>query len=154
MSRSLLEWSVTEKKKAEEKRRLDKIDLQIRREAEAQKKIEEDKKKELSRKSLEKLKKEDVEISIAETEQRSILKGSEALLKEAEKKLSDAIKSGDMDMVSVGHGLLEVARSRMDGATEQLSILAGKRKICAGKKEHHESYIGEHCKAPKIAKHN
>ncbi len=45
MSRSLLEWSVTEKKKAEEKRRLDKIDLQIYREAEAQKKIEEDKKK-------------------------------------------------------------------------------------------------------------
>ena len=42
--------------------------------------------------------------------------------------VSDAIKSGDMNLVSVGHGLLEVARSRMNGATEQLSILAGNRK--------------------------
>ena len=74
-------------------------------------------------------------------------------MKEAEKKFSDAIKSEDMDMISVGHGLLEVARSLMDAATEQLSILAGKRKICAGKKEHHESYIEEHCRAAKIGKH-
>ncbi len=50
--------------------------------------------KKLSRKSQEKLKKEDVEISFAETEQRSFLKELEALLKEAEKKISDAISLG------------------------------------------------------------
>ncbi len=48
--------------------------------------------------------------------------------------VSDAIKSGDMNLVSVGHGLLEVARSRMNGATEQLSILAGNRKCVREKR--------------------
>ena len=45
---------------------------------------------------------------------KSPVKGSWALLKEEKKKISDTIKSGDMDMISVGHGLLEVVQCRME----------------------------------------
>jgi len=50
------------------------------------------------------------------------------LLSEVESKLSDAIKQGDMDRVSVAHGLLEVARTRTANATKELCVVAEKRK--------------------------
>ena len=102
-------------------------------------------KKELQRKDFEKLRKEDVDISKSEKEQHNILKGSVSLLTEAEGKLADAIKAGNMEMISVAHGLLEVARCRMDSATGKLSALAGKRKICNDKRGKHES--SSSCKA-------
>ena len=42
-------------------------------------------------------------------------------MKEAEAKLSDAIKAGNMDHISIAHGLLEVARRRMQDTTHGLS---------------------------------
>ena len=45
-----------------------------------------------------------------QTEQSNSLKAAEGLLVDAEKRLSEAIKAGDMCQVSVASGLLEVER--------------------------------------------
>ena len=63
------------------------------------------------------------------------------MLKEAEAKLSDAIKAGSMDNISVAHGLLEVARKRMDTATDELPKLATKRNTCHDKQKRHLSVM-------------
>jgi hypothetical protein len=44
-------------------------------------------------------------IGSSEKEQRNFLHSSGVLLKEAETKLSDSIKAGNMDQISVAHGL-------------------------------------------------
>ena len=46
--------------------------------------------------------------------QRNLLHGSGVLLKDAESTMSESIKGGNMDQISVTHGLLEVARKRME----------------------------------------
>jgi hypothetical protein len=61
-----------------------------------------------------------------EQEQHNVLKSSGKLLQEAEKKLASAIKAGNIDDIS--HGLLEVARKRMNDATSELCDIASKRK--------------------------
>lgn len=82
--------------------------------AEEQKKKEE-KKKELKRLQNEQLRKQEDEITVAETEQRKALGAFGVLLQETEGKLSDAIKAGNMEQVSVAHAL-EIARKRMSEA--------------------------------------
>jgi len=67
------------------------------------------------------------------------LKSAEVLLSEAESKLGEAIKQGDMDRVSVAHGLLEVARTRTANATKELRVIAEKRKKCAEKLKAHSN---------------
>ena len=42
-------------------------------------------------------------------------------MKEAKAKLSDAIKAGNMDHIFIAHGLLEVARRRLQDTTHELS---------------------------------
>ena len=98
---------------------------------------EEEKKKELRRLESEQLQKQEHEISVAETEQWKALSASGVLLQEAEGKLSDAIKAGNMDQISVAHAMLEIARKRMSEATTELSALAVKRKRCVDKKKRH-----------------
>ena len=105
--------------------------------AEEQKKKEEEKKKELKRLETEKLHEQEGEITVAETEQRKALSASGVLLQEAEGKLSDAIKAGNMDQISVAHAMIEIARKRMNEATNELSTLANKRKRCVDKKKRH-----------------
>jgi len=105
--------------------------------AEEQKKKEEEKKKELRRLETENLQKKEREITVAEMEQRKTLSASGVLLQEAEGKLSDAIKAGDMDQISVAHAMIEIARKRMNTATNELSTLANKRKVCVDKKKRH-----------------
>ena len=61
---------------------------------------------------------------------------SGVLLQEAEGKLSDAIKAGNMDQISVAHAI-EIARKRMSEATNELSTLAAKRKRCVDKRKRH-----------------
>jgi len=41
----------------------------------------------------------------------------------------------------VAHGLLEVARKRMDSATSELAKLASKRKIYQDKKKRHHDFL-------------
>jgi len=98
---------------------------------------EEEEKKELRRLESEQLQKHEHEISVAETEQRKALSASGVLLQEAEGKLSDAIKAGNMDQISVTHAMLEIALKRMSEATTELSALAEKRKRCVDKKKSH-----------------
>lgn len=105
--------------------------------AEEQKKKEEEKKKELRRQETEKLHKQEGEITVAESEQRKALSASGVLLQEAEGKLSDAIKAGNMDQISVAHAMIEIARKRMNEATTELAALANKRKRCTDKKKRH-----------------
>jgi len=64
------------------------------------------------------------------------LKSSGKLLQEAESKLADAIKAGDIDAIGISHGLLEVARKRMDNATNELCSIAEKRRRTADKSKH------------------
>jgi hypothetical protein len=79
------------------------------------------------------LKKHETELQGKEKEQHNILKSSGALLHEAEEKLSTAIKSGNIDQIGISHGLLEVARKRMDSATAELCSIAQTRKRNAEK---------------------
>ena len=62
------------------------------------------------------------------TEQLRMLKVSEELLENAEKQLSDAIKSGDMCKVSVASCLLEVGRKRIREANEKIDAIIDNRK--------------------------
>jgi len=62
------------------------------------------------------------------TEQGNSLKAAEDLLVDAEKRLSEAIKTGDMCQVSVASGLLEVGRKRVAAANMELTSIADNRK--------------------------
>jgi len=95
------------------------------------------KKKELRRLETEKLHKQEGEIKVAEMEQRKALSASGVLLQEAEGKLSDAIKAGNMDQKSVVHAMIKIARKQMNEATNELSTPANKRERCADKKKRH-----------------
>ena len=53
------------------------------------------------------------------------------LLWETELKLADAIKARDIDRFRISHGLLQVARMRMDGATNAKLNSADKSKHVA-----------------------
>jgi len=59
-----------------------------------------------------------------QTEQSNSLKAAEGLLVDAEKRLSEAIKAGDMCQVSVASGLLEVGRKRVAAANIELTSIA------------------------------
>ena len=85
-----------EKRKSDEMKRAQTLQQKKRVAEEEENKKEEEKKKELQKKDIEKLRKEDVDISKSEKEQHNILKGSVSLLTEAEGKLADAIKAGHM----------------------------------------------------------
>ena len=64
------------------------------------------------------MQKQEGDITVAETEQRKALSASGVLLQEAEGKLLDAIKAGNMDqIISVAHAMIEIARKRMSEAT-------------------------------------
>ena len=63
-----------------------------------------------------------------QTEQSNSLKAAEGLLVDAEKRLSEAIKAGDMCQVSVASGLLEVGRKRVAAANRELTSIADNRK--------------------------
>ena len=65
-----------------------------------------------------------------EKEQQNVLKSAQVLICDSESKLADAVKHGDMDQVSVAHGLLEIARKRTATATTELRVVAQK---CADK---------------------
>jgi hypothetical protein len=69
------------------------------------------------------------EIEMKQSEQRNVLKAAEGLLADAEKKLSDAIKCGDMCKVSIASGLLEVGRKRIAQANKELSTIAENKKM-------------------------
>ena len=116
-----------------------------------QKKKEEEKQKELRRLESEQLKKQESEITVAETEQRQALSASGVLLQEAEGKLSDAIKAGNMDQISVAHAMIEIARKRMSEATNKLSTLAAKRKRCVEKKKR-QGDLPLHSESPQTKK--
>jgi len=96
--------------------------------AEERKKQEDKKFKESHRKDVDKLRKEEGEISLSEKEQRHLLHGSGVLLQETDYTLSESIKAGNIDHISVAYGLLEVERKRMDSTTIELAKLASKRK--------------------------
>lgn len=137
-----------EKKRLEESHRQKQRESKLRMEAEEQKKREHEQLMETQRKELDHLHKQHSEISSSEKEQRNLLHGAGALLKEAEEKLSDAIKAGNMDQISVAHGLLEVARKRMDSATDELSKLAAKRKTCNDKQKRQLSHLKDNDQPP------
>ena len=63
-----------------------------------------------------------------QTEQSNSLKAAEGLLVDVEKRLSEAIKAGDMCQVSVASGLLEVGRKRVAAANRELTSIADNRK--------------------------
>jgi hypothetical protein len=63
----------------------------------------------------------------SEKEQHNILKSAEKVLQEAESKLANAIKAGDISQIGISHGLLEVARKRMSTATDELCAISTKR---------------------------
>jgi hypothetical protein len=64
------------------------------------------------------------ELDKRQTEQSNILKAAECLLADAEKKLSDAVKSADMCQVSFASGLLEVGRKRIAEAHREMNDIA------------------------------
>lgn len=68
------------------------------------------------------------ELNKKQTEQGNILTAAEGLLADAEKKLSDAIKAGDMCQVSIASGLLEVGRKRIAETNRTLNEIADRRK--------------------------
>jgi len=63
-----------------------------------------------------------------QTEQSNSLKAAEGLLVDAVKRLSEAIKGGDMCQLSVASGLLEVGRKRVAAANRELASIADNRK--------------------------
>lgn len=125
----------------EEIKRQKMIADKLRIEAEAQKKREHEQLMEKHRKDLDDLQKQQSVISSAENEQRNLIHGAGVLLKEAVAKLSDAIKIGSMDQISVAHGLIEVAQKHMDSATDELTKLAAKRRDCIEKQKRHLSVM-------------
>ena len=68
------------------------------------------------------------ELDIKQTEQNNALKAAEGILVDAEKRLSEAVKAGDMCLVSVASGLLEVGRKRVAEANRELTSIAATRK--------------------------
>jgi len=97
--------------------------------------------------------KDEEDMLTAESKQRIILQGSGNLLKEAESRLSEAILLADMDKISIAHGLLEVARQRMDSATTSLADIAVKRKACFDKKKSERNGESSADKTKKQKKH-
>jgi len=113
-----------EEQRNKEMRKKQLLERKQRQLEEEKKKKEEEKKKELRHLESEQLQKQEHEISVAETKQRKALSASGVLLQEAEGKLSDTIKAGNMDQISVAHAMLEIARKWMSEATIELSALA------------------------------
>ena len=71
----------------------------------------------------------------AEKEQHNAILRSNAILKEAEEKLSVAVKAGNLDEIAIAHGLLEIGRKRISEATTELAKLAVRREKCNAKKK-------------------
>jgi hypothetical protein len=118
--------STQQVQRGKEKKR--QVELEITRKSElAQKQRAEEAAKEKERalvqvahkKAQEEIRKPETELHSIEKEQHNILKSAEVLLSEAEIKLVDTIKQGDIDRVSVAHGLLEVARKHTANATKE-----------------------------------
>ena len=115
------------------------MQIQHQKEVEEQKKIADEKLNRQRRENAKVLRKEEADIKESEKEQCSILSSSGSLLQEAEAKLNEAIKAGDLDKIAVAHGLLEIGRKRLTQATTDLSNLAEKRKACAAKMKWHHN---------------
>lgn len=126
-----------EKTKKEEEEKRKRLVQQQQLQYEEKKKNDQLKQTEQRKQDIKKLRAEDEKLAKAEVEQRNILRSTASLLKEAEGKLSEAIKSGNMDTTAVAHGLLEVARKRMDDANSELVALAKKRETCQAKQKRH-----------------
>jgi len=126
------EFQEQSRKKAPEEKKAAELNQQ-QREEERKRKQEEAARVKLRSEEKEMLKKHETELQGKEKEQHNILKSSGALLHEAEEKLSTAIKSGNIDQIGISHGLLEVARKRMDSATAELCSIAQTRKRNAEK---------------------
>ena len=126
------EFQEQSRKKALEEKKAAELNQQ-QREEERKRKQEEAARVKLRSEEKEMLKKHETELQGKEKEQHNILKSSGALLHEAEEKLSTAIKSGNIDQIGISHGLLEVARKRMDSATAELCSIAQTRKRNAEK---------------------
>ena len=126
------EFEEEKKRKALEEKRQHEIEKQKHA---AQKEAEEAaaRKKEQNAKDKKLLELREIELQTTEKEQHNLLKSGSVLLHEAESKLQEAIKTGDMDRISIAHGLLEVARKRMESATTMLCGVAAKRKTVADK---------------------
>jgi hypothetical protein len=58
-----------------------------------------------------------------------------------------------MDKISIAHGVLEVARQRMDSATTSLADIAVKRKACFDKKKSERNSESSADKTKKQKKH-
>jgi hypothetical protein len=135
-------------KQAREKRQ--RLEKKLKKLADEKKKMEDAKRSEQQRKDAQLLLKEETDITVAEKEQRNVIASAGSLLKEAETKLSDAIKAGDLDKISVAHGLLEIARKRTSEATDELGKLSDRGKRCLEKrKRHHELVDGAEAKKAK-----
>jgi hypothetical protein len=138
---------IKEKQAREKRQRLEK---KLKKLADEKKKMEDAKRSEQQRKDAHLLLKEETYITVAEKEQRNVIASAGSFLKEAETKLSDAIKAGDLDKIYVAHGLLEIARKRTNEATDELGKLSGRRKRCLEKrKRHHELVDGAEAKKAK-----
>jgi hypothetical protein len=69
----------------------------------------------------------EVELHAAEQQRHSTLKTVEMLLKEAEQKLTCAIRGKDMDQVAVAHAIYEAATRKMQEANEALNAISLQR---------------------------
>ena len=126
------EFEEDKKRKALEEKR----QIEIAKQKNAAEKEAEDaaaRKREQNAKDRKALELQEIELQTSEKEQHNLLKSGGLLLHEAESKLHEAIKTGDMDRISIAHGLLEVARKRMESATNKLCGVASKRKTAADK---------------------
>jgi len=83
--------------------------------------------------AIQEIREQETKLLTIEKEQHNVLKSAQVLICDSESKLADAIKHGDMDQVSVAHGLLEIARKRTATATTELRVVAQKRQKCADK---------------------
>ena len=120
-------------KEAEEKKLQEELEMKRKSELvqkQAEEKVAEENERTLKqaahKKTQEEIRQQEIVLISTEKAQHNILKSAEVLLSEAESKLGDAIKQGDVDRVSVAHGLLEVARIRTANTTKELRVISEK----------------------------
>ena len=85
----------------------------IAKEVEERKKIADEKLNRQRRENAQVLRKEEADIKESEKWKRNILSSSGSLLQEAEAKLNEAIKAGDLDKIAVMNDLLEISHKRL-----------------------------------------
>lgn len=127
-------------KEAQEKKRQEELEMtrkkiieQNQREQEVAEEKERARVQEAKAQAIQEIREQETKLLTIEKEQHNVLKSAQVLICDSESKLADAIKHGDMDQVSVAHGLLEIARKRTATATTELRVVAQKRQKCADK---------------------